>query len=136
MGRAAADGWHAEYSSTMVVELGFVQGGSSPCLFRHPSRTLVATVHGDDFTTVGDKSDLDWFEAELATHYELTTPPRIGPGSDDAKEGIILNRVVRWTSEGPAYEAGPRQAEKLIQAMCFIFTQGCWKERLELMQST
>ena len=39
--RAAADGWQEEYSSTMVVELGFAQGGSSPCLFRHPSRTLV-----------------------------------------------------------------------------------------------
>ena len=113
--RAAADGWQDEYSSTMVVELGFVQGGSSPCLFRHPSRTLVSTVHGDDFTTVGDKSDLDWFESELAKHYELTTQPRIGPGSDDAKEGIILNRVVRWTSEGLEYEADPRQAEKLIQ---------------------
>ena len=99
----------------MVVEIGFVQRGSSPCLFRHPSRTLVSTVHGDDFTTVGDKSDLDWFESELAKHYELTTQPRIGPGRDDAKEGLILNRVVRWTTEGLEYEADPRQAEKLIQ---------------------
>ena len=76
---------------------------------------MVMTVRGDDFTTVGDKCDLDWFEAELAKHYELTTQPRIGPGRDDAKEGIILNRVVRWTSEGLEYEADPRQAEKLIQ---------------------
>ena len=28
---------------------------------------------------------------------------------------MILNRVVRWTSEGLEYEADPRQAEKLIQ---------------------
>ena len=45
----------------------------------------------------------------------MTTQPRIGPGRDDAKEGLILNRVVRWTTEGLEYEADPRQAEKLIQ---------------------
>ncbi len=85
--RAAADGWQEGCSSTMVVDLGFIQGGSSPCMFRHPSRTLVSTVHGHDFTTVGDKSDLDWF-GELAKHYELATQPGIGPGRADATEGI------------------------------------------------
>ncbi len=44
-----------------------------------------------------------------------TTQPRIGPGAGDAKEGLILNRVVRRTSEGIEYEADPRQAEKLIR---------------------
>ena len=95
----------------MVVELGFVQGRSSPCQFRHPPRTLISAVQGDDSTTAGDKGDLDWFEAVLAKHYELTTQPRLGPGPGDAKEGLILKRVVRWTSEGFEYEADPRQAE-------------------------
>ena len=71
-------------------------------------------VHGDDFTAAGSKSSLDWFEQEMRKQYELTTQPRLGPGPEDAKEGIILNRIIRWTPEGLEYEADPRQAEKLI----------------------
>ena len=37
------------------------------------------------------------------------------PGKDDDHEGLVLNRVVRWTSGGLEYEADPRQAEKLIR---------------------
>ena len=50
----------------------------------------------------------------MREHYELTSQPRLGPGANDAKEGIILNRVIRWTEQGLEYEADPRQAEKLI----------------------
>ncbi len=46
------------------------------------------SVHGDDFTTAGAKEDLDWFENGLTEHYECTIQPRIGPGPDDAKEGL------------------------------------------------
>ena len=46
--------------------------------------------------------------------YELTVQPRLGPRPEDAKEGLILNRVVRYTEDGLEYEADPRQAEKLI----------------------
>jgi len=60
--RAAADGWQEEYSTTLIA-LGFTQGRASPCLFSHRSRRLYCSVHGDDFTTVGGKRDLDWFEA-------------------------------------------------------------------------
>ena len=72
------------------------------------------TVHGGDFTTVGPKEDLDWLETEIQEHYELTIKPRMGPGPQDAKEAVILNRIIRWTSSGIEYEADPRQAEKLI----------------------
>ncbi len=112
--RAAADGWQEEYSSFLVETMGFVQGVSSPCVFRHPTKMLVASVHGDDFTTAGACEDLDWYEQAMAEHYECTIQPRIGPGPRDAKEGIVLNRVIRWTPEGLEYKADPRQAEKLI----------------------
>jgi hypothetical protein len=75
---------------------------------------LYCSVHGDDFTTVGGKADLDWFEARMKEKYELTVGPRIGPGAQDAKEGSVLNRIVRWTQDAVEYEADPRQAEKLI----------------------
>ena len=52
---------------------------------------------------------------ELETKYELKEGARLGPGSRDDKEGRILNRVVRWTTEGLEYEADPRQAERLLE---------------------
>ena len=94
--------------------MGFRQGVSSACVFLHEQRQLRCTVHGDDFATVGGKTDLDLFEGQIEAHYECTIVPRLGPGPDDAKECTILNRVVRWTPEGLEYEADPRQAEKLI----------------------
>ena len=61
---AAADGWQQEYSS-YLRKLGFVQGEACPCLFVHADRNLALSVHGDDFTTVGPKCELDKFEDEL-----------------------------------------------------------------------
>ncbi len=112
--RAAADGWQEEYSSFLVEMLGFRQGLASPCLFRHVERQIVLSVHGDDFTAAGAKHQLDWFEDSMKERYELTTQPRLGPGPSDAKEAIILNRVIRWTKDGLELEADPRQSEKLI----------------------
>ena len=98
--RAAADGWQEEYSSTLVASMGFIQGTSTPCVFRHHEKDIIVTVHGDDFTTVGPKDELDWSEQTMKVHYELTIQPRMGPGSADAKEGLILSRVVRYTTDG------------------------------------
>ena len=112
--RRAADGWQEEYSSTMVRDLGFVQGTASPNLFRHKGKGIVCSVHGDDFTSSGPKDALDWFEAELQNHYEVTIQPRLGPGPDDAKEVRVLNRIIRWCEGHLEYEADPRQAEKLV----------------------
>ena len=58
--------------------------------------------------------DLDWFEEDTKNKYQLTIGPCLGPGDNDAKEATVLNQVLRWTSEGLEYEAGPRQAENLI----------------------
>ena len=67
--RGAADGWQEEYSSSLVADMGFVQGTSSPCLFRHSQRPIVLTVHGDDFTGAGPKEELDWFENQMREKY-------------------------------------------------------------------
>ena len=34
---------------------------------------------------------------------------------EDDHEGLVLNRVVRWTCQGIEYEGDPMQAEKLIR---------------------
>ena len=111
--KKAAEAWQLEYSATLKA-MGFKQGVASPCVFVHKQRSIVTSVHGDDFTNRGSKEDLDWMETELEKKYELSKGGRLGPGPDDAKEGTVLNRVVRWTADGLEYEADPRQAEKLV----------------------
>ncbi len=111
--RMAADGWQEEYS-TMLVGLGFRQGEACPNLFHHKAKQIVCSVHGDDFASSGPRTALDWLESSIQQHYEITIQPRIGPGSDDAKEGRALNRVIRWCDGHIEYEADPRQVERLV----------------------
>ena len=113
--RRAGEGWHNDYSGHLTDDMGFLKGAASSCVFRHPERDLVSSVYGDDFATTGSKEDLDWFLGCLQERYELTESARLGPGDEDDKEARILNRVVRWTSEGLEYEADPRQVEQLVQ---------------------
>ena len=76
--RPAADGWHGEFSTTLE-SFGMVMGSSSACVFRHKTRQLICTVHGDDFTVLGYESDLDWFRREINARYEVKFRGRIGP---------------------------------------------------------
>ena len=114
--RAAADGWQQEYSGYMK-KLGFLQGVASPCIITHPVRGIACSVHGDDFTSAGEKRELDWLEAQLESRYELRKGGRLGPGPSDQKELTVLNRVIRYTDKGYEYEADPRQSEKLIESL-------------------
>ena len=83
--RPAADGWQEEYS-TALVRMGFQQGIASPNVFRHHERNISCSVHGDDFTSCGPSDALDWFEAKVASEYEISVGPRLGPGPGDAKQ--------------------------------------------------
>ena len=106
--------------------MGFVQGTASACVFAHASRSIVVSVHSDDFTAAGPCDSLSWYAAELAKRYEITLGGRLGPGPDDGKEANILNRVVWWTARGLEYEANPRQAERLIHDLDLSGpTNGC-----------
>ena len=114
--QAAADGWQHEYAGTLVEQMGFQQGTASPCVFVHYERELVCSVHGDEFTTAGPASSLDWFKDTLEGFYELKRGGRLGPGPKDTKEAIVLNRVLRYTQDGFEMEADPCQVEKLLEA--------------------
>ena len=48
----AADGGQSEYSGSLV-EFGFVRGTLSACVFTHAERSIMVSVHGDDFTCSG-----------------------------------------------------------------------------------
>ena len=51
----------------------------------------------------------------------------LGPDEDEDDEVRILNRVIKWTSEGITYEADQRHAELIIEGMDasnFVATPG------------
>ena len=53
---------------------------------------------------------------ELEKKYELKTNV-IGTGVGAAREGRVLNRIIRFTTEGIEYEADQRHAELIVQEM-------------------
>ncbi len=111
--RPAADGWQEEYS-TLLVSLGFRQGDACPNVFYHTAKQIVTSVRSDDFTPSGPADARDWMEAAIGEHHDLDISPRMGPGPADAKEGRVLNRVIRWCEDRIEYEADPRQVERLV----------------------
>ena len=48
--RDAASNWEEHYTQ-VLVDLGFTQGLSSPCVFHHDKRDITTVIHGDDFTS-------------------------------------------------------------------------------------
>ena len=93
--RAAADRWQQEFSG-FLKSIGVEQGEASPCVFVMKSHNLATSVHGDDFTTVGPKAELELLEADLGSKYEFRKGGCLGPGRDDANEILVLNRAIRW----------------------------------------
>ncbi len=138
--RMAADGWQEEYS-TMLIELGFIQGEACPNVFKHPEKKIHCSVHGDDFTSSGPADMLDWLETAIGQRYEITIGPRLGPGPQDAKEARALNRIIRWCDGYITYEADPRQIERLIDECGLeggrpVCTPGIKANKQELAEDT
>ncbi len=113
--RDAAQNWMREYSS-LLKSLGFIAGLASPCNFRHGTRDIVLTVHGDDFTVTGSNLNLRWLETKMKEKYEIKCE-MLGPEPGMKKELRILNRIIRWADGGIEYEADQRHAEIIIEEM-------------------
>jgi len=105
------------FAAAQLEALGFVRGRASPCAFSHPLRDLMIVIHGDDFVIAGHDADLEWICRELDRKILLKKVGVLGGGRDDLRELRVLNRVLRWESWGIAYEADPRHAELLVQAL-------------------
>ena len=108
--------WEDTYRAALE-DMGFKSGIASPCIFSHADRDLVCVVHGDDFTTLGNDDNLNWYEAELAKHFELKLRGRLGVGCPGDNEIRILNRIVRITDKGLEYEADPRHVELIVESL-------------------
>ena len=85
--------------------IGFEKGEASPCVFVHKLKNVATSVHGDDFTSVGPKAELDWLEAKLESRYKFRKGGRLGPGENDAKEMLVLNCATRWIESGLEYRS-------------------------------
>jgi hypothetical protein len=115
--RVAAKNWENAYSATMR-ECGFMQGKANATSFYHEGKGIRVVVHGDDFIASGCEENLRWLEAQLLKAYPLKMRGILGPGPDDAKEGIILNRKITFDSSGTfAFEADSEHVPKMLKVL-------------------
>ena len=86
-------------------------------------------VHGDDFMTLGDSEALSEVERAMSDQYTMKVRAILGAGRDDAKEVRILNRYVRWKSDGGEnwmeYEPDLRHAELIVKSLNLEKYEGC-----------
>lgn len=79
--RDAAMNWQDEFTGVLVKN-GFQRGKASPCNFVNVQRKLCVTVHGDDFTSIGPRKQLYWFQKLLDASYECKHH-WLGPDDND-----------------------------------------------------
>ena len=126
--RPASKGWETEYTKRLQA-LGFIPRKASPCCFYRQADDVSVVVHGDDFVFEGPSDVFKEIANALRKYWIIKLRATIGPDAKDDKEVSILNRIVRWTTEGMEYEADPRHVEKLLRDMdmvgvsLFIFTR-------------
>ena len=91
--RDAAFNGENEYAP-WLDSIGFVRGANFPCVFFHLLKLLELSVHGDDFSILGEREDLDWFTAKITEQYEVKVRGTIGfeDGDDKAIRGIGAER--------------------------------------------
>ena len=71
--------------TAVLIKMGFVQGASSPCCFRHDGWGASLVVHGDDFTELGTPTGLDKYEKGMANFFECKFRGRLGHGPNWAQ---------------------------------------------------
>lgn len=113
--RDAAQNWAVEYTRTLQAA-GFIVGKASPCNFRHGTKDLIVTVHGDDFTSSGSEEDLVWLRDTLKKKYEIKCTI-LGPEANHAQEVKVLGRTLRWTEAGIEYEADARHQAIVVEEL-------------------
>ena len=114
--RDAGHIWEIVYGEALV-NMGFTQGVASPCCFHHAKWNVSLVVHGDDFTALGTEDGVTSFEKGMADAFEVKLRGRLGPDAKDSKEIRRLNRVLRMTPTGIAWEADPRHVELLVKSL-------------------
>ena len=115
--RDAAQNWEKTYSQ-FLLDLGFTQGKSSPCLFEKSNhgKEISITVHGDDFVIAANLNDIKWIRTQMEEKFEVKSEI-LGPDEGCSPHVRVLNRIISWEKDGLAYEADPRHAEILFDGL-------------------
>ena len=77
----------------------------------------MCVVHGDDFTCVGVDTSLDHMGEQCEKHVEVILKGKLGLEKRDLREMRVLNRIVRVSEDGLAYEPDPRHAELIVEKL-------------------
>ena len=113
--RDAATNWQEEFTN-IVVQEGFSRDNASPCNFYHERRNISIIVHGDGFTSIGQRNPLEWLQQFLDYTYECKHH-WLGPIDKEEASVRISNRVISWTNDGISYEADQRHVEVVIEQL-------------------
>ena len=95
----ATAAWQRVWTRTLNA-VGVTFGVSNPALLHCEKLDASTVVHGDDFKNLGEDGALGEVEHVMSDHYAIKVLSILGAGCDDAKEVRILNRYVRWKSDG------------------------------------
>ena len=115
--RDAATNWQEEIAKLLVWH-GFRRDQYNPCLYWSQKLGVKTLVHGDDFVSVGTRSAIGKVNEILRSRFDIKTSV-IGPsptascadyagqvgGDHEAREGKVLNRILRYTEAGFELEA-------------------------------
>ena len=112
--RVAATNWEKEYSRTLEG-IGFAKGLASSVAFFNATTGVRIIVHGDDFIIEGPELELWKVHDVLKAKYIVKMRGVLGPGKKDAKEVVVLNRVLAWDGDEFRYEADPRHVEVMLR---------------------
>ena len=91
--RDAAANFQAEVHK-FIAGVGFLVSRYNASTLRPREKELRYGVHGDDFVTCGGPQDVQWFRWALEERFEVSTAV-IGTGKGEAREGNVLDRVIR-----------------------------------------
>lgn len=116
--REAASAWELDYSLKLKGE-GFVEGASARTVFYNAETKTRCVVHGDDFTFLGYKSELQKVKAKMAEWYELKVRGILGTDEGDMRVISILNREIEVTEQGLLYRADSKHARLIWEKLGF-----------------
>ena len=75
--RDAGQIWEYVYAA-VLTKMGFRRGLANPCCFHHETRQISVVVHGDDFTALGGRRELQWYEDGLREAFDIKVKGHLG----------------------------------------------------------
>ena len=68
----------------LMIKSGFAVSRYNPSIYWHAKKDLKCLVHGDDFVTVGERKEMQWFRQVLESRFEMKTKV-VGSGGGEER---------------------------------------------------